>query len=904
MHTYVYAHIDTHLPHTITTQAKLKYAEAIENCLELNRKRTHQQHLIIGIDGNAVVGAQQESDDTCVVGEHGIGARTKRGEEFVRFASELGACITNTFAESQDKYTCDFSLLAVPKEIDYVLVDHALQAKSTGSYVGDSSATVSDHRPLVNTFVIKSNRASHTKASVKIRKPVGWRCNSHTFIHDVQGALSDTSTNVSITSFAAAVASAASRHGKARRRSRRRLSEDHALLLQLRKLESDRRTEPNPLLRQQLSKLVCKVRRQVKRIEATFQCEQAANSLDGKFRLQKRKVPSLLSDVAGNAITDTADREPLITTFYEDLFDGSSDVLPDWIHHSFSLEDTTVIDMKCLQFAIHCLACGKACSDDGVVAEMLKELEEEQLIILLDLYNARLLNLPTAQGDTCWDELLVQLVQKRVGAKLLAQFRPIAIISVLSKVYSKCLLLLSVPKLGAELLSAQFAFRKGFQAGEVIFILRQMIEKCLEWDLKLFVFDGDIHKAYDHTMHSRVLEALIARGVPRPIAAAWIREIRRQSSVFVLNSSTRSRPIQRTRSLVQGDPSAPTLFNTTLDDCLRVFVTTAFLMEWGVKLHNVSIHHLFFADNAWLLATSLPMLASMISALLEALTLFGWSMPLSEACWCTTVPDTWPRELVVNEVCVKRQPRATGIKALGVQVTFDGRCGYEMEKRVDRAWSAFYSKKHLLLCPSAAISARIKLLEKLVPATLFWCAGSWCPTRNDLKKLWSVQLAMIEKIVRLRPRPLEDIVAFMPRCARTCTNFMESVNVARWDFRAHLLISRFAGHVARIEKYDQGRLTVETMHWRNQKWLDIVAASNGGRQLHCRKLSVEMGAHFGQIFRQRLGSTGSRQGYLADEASRLRQVANHCSRKMNSQESLVISDLVSRFQQVGVVVEW
>ena len=67
---------------------------------------------------------------------------------------------------------------------------------------------------------------------------------------------------------------------------------------------------------------------------------------------------------------------------------------------------------------------------------------------------------------------------------------------------------------------------------------------------------------------------------------------------------------------------------------------------------------------------------------------------------------------------------------------------------------------------------------------------------------------------------------------------MESVNVARWDFRAHLLISRFAGHVARIEKYDQGRLTVEAMHWRNQKWLDIVAASNGGRQLHCRKLKV------------------------------------------------------------------
>ena len=114
----------------------------------------------------------------------------------------------------------------------------------------------------------------------------------------------------------------------------------------------------------------------------------------------------------------------------------------------------------------------------------------------------------------------------------------------------------------------------------------------------------------------------------------------------------------------------------------------------------------------------------------------------------------------------------------------------------------------------------------------------WCPTRNDLKKLWSAQLAMLRKIVRVRPRPLEDMAIFMPRSVRTCVLFMESVKAVRWDFRAHLYISRFAGHVARIKSYDQGRLTVESLHWRNQEWIDLVAASNGGRQLHCRRLKV------------------------------------------------------------------
>ena len=97
---------------------------------------------------------------------------------------------------------------------------------------------------------------------------------------------------------------------------------------------------------------------------------------------------------------------------------------------------------------------------------------------------------------------------------------------------------------------------------------------------------------------------------------------------------------------------------------------------------------------------------------------------------------------------------------------------------------------------------------------------------------------MLRKIVRVRPRPLEDMANFMPRSVRTCVLFMESVKAVRWDFRAHLYISRFAGHVARIESYDQGRLTVESLHWRNQEWIDLVAASNGGRQLHCRRLKV------------------------------------------------------------------
>ena len=35
------------------------------------------------------------------------------------------------------------------------------------------------------------------------------------------------------------------------------------------------------------------------------------------------------------------------------------------------------------------------------------------------------------------------------------------------------------------------------EAHEVVYILRSLIEKAIEWNIHIFVLDGDLHKAYD-----------------------------------------------------------------------------------------------------------------------------------------------------------------------------------------------------------------------------------------------------------------------------------------------------------------------------------------------------------------------------------------------------------------------
>ena len=115
------------------------------------------------------------------------------------------------------------------------------------------------------------------------------------------------------------------------------------------------------------------------------------------------------------------------------------------------------------------------------------------------------------------------LLKKKGFANRVKDFRPIAALPVLYKLYSRVLLALTESFL-ERLDAPQFAFRKGYQAHEVVFILRDLVEKAIEWDIPVFILDADLAKAYDFTKHSLVMAALTEKGVPAIIVAAWVRE--------------------------------------------------------------------------------------------------------------------------------------------------------------------------------------------------------------------------------------------------------------------------------------------------------------------------------------------------------------------------------------------
>ena len=233
-----------------------------------------------------------------------------------------------------------------------------------------------------------------------------------------------------------------------------------------------------------------------------------------------------------------------------------------------------------------------------------------------------------------------------------------------------------------------------------MFILRNIIEKACEWDSNVFILDGDLHKAYDKTKHKCIISALRQKGVPRVIIAAWVREVRRCRSVFCVSNEVKSRPVARMQSLLQGDPSAPAIFNATLDVAACQFIELADRNRWGYFLEdNTSVCLLLFADNFWLVAQVPKQLADMTQSWLEILFFHGWTVPLAETTWSTTGPDEniqW--RVSVPDGLVRRSARHEGFKALGAWISFDNSFEREIQERMSAAWRAFYANKELLCC--------------------------------------------------------------------------------------------------------------------------------------------------------------------------------------------------------------
>ena len=148
---------------------------------------------------------------------------------------------------------------------------------------------------------------------------------------------------------------------------------------------------------------------------------------------------------------------------------------------------------------------GKAQDMSHIIAEMIKHAGLPFLEILLQMYNSIL---ETGNTPENWHVTIFRMLPKNGDLSNVNNWRPIAVLPILYKIFSKLIYARISPILESCQSNDQFGFQKDRRIDDVLGILENMVGKTSEWNLPLWICSLDLRKAFDRVLHQPLFEIL------------------------------------------------------------------------------------------------------------------------------------------------------------------------------------------------------------------------------------------------------------------------------------------------------------------------------------------------------------------------------------------------------------
>lgn len=167
----------------------------------------------------------------------------------------------------------------------------------------------------------------------------------------------------------------------------------------------------------------------------------------------------------------------------------------------------------------------------------------------------------------------IVMLPKKEDAVQLKDFRPISIISLISKIISK-LLATRLSRFLPELISVnQTAFVRGRQISENFVAVREALQHISQTTEQAIFLKIDFAKAFDSVNWDFLFRVMQARGFPGKWMD-WIRLLLNTSSSRIVLNGQVSESFQHKQGLRQGDPLSPMLFLLAVDVLQRMIERT------------------------------------------------------------------------------------------------------------------------------------------------------------------------------------------------------------------------------------------------------------------------------------------------------------------------------------------
>ena len=454
------------------------------------------------------------------------------------------------------------------------------------------------------------------------------------------------------------------------------------------------------------------------------------------------------------------------------------------------------------------LKCGKAAGVDGIPPEIWKHGGAALHSKLYDLFLC------------CWeqgklpqdlrDAVIITLYKNKGEKSDCSNYRGITLLSIAGKILARVLLNRLVPAVAElHLPESQCGFRSNRGTTDMVFVLRQLQEKCREQNKGLYVTFVDLTKAFDTVSRNGLWQILERLGCP-PKFLSMVMQLHEDQRGQVRKSNDLSEPFTIFNGVKQGCVLAPTLFTIFFSMMLQramedlgdedgIYIryrTDGSLfnlrrLQAHTKTLEQLIRELLFADDAALVAHTETALQRVTSCFAEATQLFGLEVSLkkTEVLHQPAPQEAYcPPHITIGETELKAVQQFT---YLGCTISSDARIDKEVDNRLAKASSAFgrlhsrvWNNKHLKK------ATKISVYRAVVLTTLLYGSESWVTYRHHLRLLERFHQRCLRSILNIHWSDYITNVEVLQQAGITSVEAMLMKTQLRW-----------AGHVSRMEDH-------------------------------------------------------------------------------------------------------
>ena len=310
----------------------------------------------------------------------------------------------------------------------------------------------------------------------------------------------------------------------------------------------------------------------------------------------------------------------------------------------------------------------KATGPDLVPAMVLRACSAELTPVLTRLYR---LSYKTSQVPNCWKLAHVQPIPKKGDRSDPANYRPIAITSIIGKVMERIInkQLLAYLEEKSLLSDRQYGFRHKRSAGDLLAYVTHLWSDAMDKFGEALAIALDIAKAFDRVWHAALLAKLQAFGLP-PELCAWVGDFLTGRNIQVVIDGISSRAVSINAGVPQGSVLSPTLFLIFINDLMELGNIHCYADDSTVHGHYVANAGTTRDD----IRSKRRLLVSEIDATLSRITDWGranlveFNCDKTQACAFSAKRETFQPSPQFQSV---QLPIVSSIGVLGVDLSHD-----------------------------------------------------------------------------------------------------------------------------------------------------------------------------------------------------------------------------------------